>query len=463
MIKLSNLSFNYDNVEDKILKNINLDIKKGEAVLVCGKSGSGKSTLLQVVNGIIDELKEGTLTGEVILDGKDARKMKVNEKSLMIGSIYQNPKNQFFHLNTTDELYFGVCNQLVPIEEIKKRADNIITTFDLKDFTNRNIFNLSGGEKQRIACASVAMSLPKIMVIDEPSSNLDHDSIIKLKDILKKLKENGVTILIAEHRLFYALEVVDRVIYMNDGEIKNDYTTQEFLKLDSSIRKSMGLRSFIKEEIKNINNNDLINPLIIQNLKVKYGKYQALNLDSIEIPTNDIVAIIGRNGAGKSSFVKGFTGLIKTKGAKINNQKLNPKKQQKDSFMVMQDVNTQLYLESVLDELIQLTSESDEIIDKAKDTLAKLDLLKYQDYHPLILSGGQKQRLAIATALFLNKKYLIFDEPTSGLDYENMIRVSNLLKELKSQVEAIIVITHDYEFINNLDCKVIDFDYIKEK
>ena len=174
-----------------------------------------------------------------------------------------------------------------------------------------------------------------------------------------------------------------------------------------------------------------------------------------------IVAIVGQNGCGKTSFVKAFTALLKTKKALINGKTLSKKYQQKNSFMVMQDVNNQLYCESVIDELVHLTDESDEVMQEAREVLKALNLAEFEDQHPMVLSGGQKQRLAIATALFLNKKYLIFDEPTSGLDYDNMIRVSNILKDLKNKVDCILVITHDGELLENCADHIIKFEKTK--
>ena len=459
MIRLENLSFSYAQNEVDTLKNINLSVKKGECVLLCGASGCGKSTLLQTINGIAPEQKEGTLKGNITINGKDATKELVREKSKIIGSVFQNPKSQFFHLNTTDELFFGAANHLVPLDEMQTRLEKISKDFDIHHLINRNIFMLSGGEKQRIACASVAMNHPEIYVLDEPSSNLDEVSIEKLKQILSVLKADGKTIIVAEHRLYYMLEICDRVIYMKDGEIKNSTTKEEFMKFSEDERKKMGLRSFYHTKMEDIvlPEVELGEHLSVENMVVKYNEHIATNIKKLQIPLHKIVAITGENGAGKSSFVRAFTGLHKTKKAMLEGKALKHKLQQKDSFMVMQDVNSQLYCESALDELIHLTDEEDEVKQKAREVLKKLNLLDYEDAHPMVLSGGQKQRLAIATALFLNKKYLVFDEPTSGLDYDNMIRVSEILKELKHNVECILVITHDTELIQSCAEYMISF------
>ena len=460
-ITLNNISFSYGDFEKKSLNNINLKINKGEVVLLCGASGCGKSTLLQIMNGVLPEQKEGKLTGNIYIDGQDASKLSTKERSKYMGSVFQNPKTQFFHLNTTDELYFSAANHLVSLDEMKIRLNNITQDFNIKSLLDRNIFMLSGGEKQKIACASVAMNYPQLYLLDEPSSNLDQKSIEELKEILKVLKEQGASIVIAEHRLYYALQICDKVCYMQNGEIIQEYSVSDFMKIDDCKRRDMGLRSFHKLPLPHITNKINNDSIIIENLNVVYGNKTAISVDNLELPKHQIIAITGENGVGKSSFVNAFTGLLKTKNGLLNKEKLNYKKQQKDSFMVMQDVNSQLYCESVIDELIHLTDESDEIIDQARHVLEQLNLLEYQDEHPMILSGGQKQRLAIATALFLEKKYVIFDEPTSGLDYDNMIRVSNILQVLKNKVELILVITHDMELIQN--CADFTVNFTKSK
>ena len=448
-IVFKDVSFAYQ--EETILHNINTKINDGETVLLCGPSGSGKSTFLQLINGIIPEQKDGKLTGDIFINGRNAKETNTKEKSLFIGSVFQNPKSQFFHLNTTDELFFGAANHLIPLEEMTERLTKISKDFEITNLINRNIFNLSGGEKQRIACASVAMMEPQIYLLDEPSANLDEQSIEKLKSILKVLKSKGATILIAEHRLYYALEICDKVIYMKDGKIEKEYPTQEFLSISEKNRKEMGLRKFTKTSLKNVLLKKELQTenIVIENLIGQYQNKDAVHIEKLTLPKHQIVAIIGENGAGKSTFVKAFSGLLKTKKAKINGQPLKAKEQQKVCFMVMQDVNTQLYSESVLDELISMTDESDEIKEEAIKVLKQLNLSHFKDMHPMVLSGGQKQRVAIATALFLNKKYLIFDEPTSGLDYDNMKRVSSLLTEIKTKVDCVILITHDTELIES--------------
>lgn len=456
MIQFKNVHFAYHSPGETpdafILKDINLSIKQGACVLFTGASGCGKSTLLQLINGIIPEFTHGTIKGEIFLKNQRLNVLSVAQRSVYIGSVFQNPKSQFFHLNTTDEVCFGAANHRVAIEEIEKRMVETVDLFSIKKLMDRNILHLSGGEKQQIACASVRLSQPSIYLLDEPSSNLDARSIKQLRNILFELKKLGHTILIAEHRLYYALEVCDRVIYMQEGRIVFDQDRDSFI--EQCDPKKYGLRSYYArsldklcqynyEEVKE----KVDESITINEMLVTYSNKVAVDIVDLNLPKNKVVALVGDNGAGKSTFVRALVGIDKSNKLKLNGKKVKKKDCIQQSYMVMQDVNCQLYSESVLEELIDLTEETDAEIAKAKEILTKLHLIDFVESHPLSLSGGQKQRLAIACALFLDKKILIFDEPTSGLDYENMLTVSSILKDLKDKVEGLIVITHDMELI----------------
>lgn len=465
MIQFNDVNFSYhspsEHPKELVLRDINISIRDGECVLFTGASGCGKSTLLKLINGIIPEFTHGTIEGEILVHNQRVDTLNIAERSLFVGSVFQNPKSQFFHLNTSDEVCFGAANHRVALEEIHKRFKDTVELFDIKDLMDRSILELSGGEKQQIACASVTMNQPSIYLLDEPSSNLDSKGIEKLKEILLELRKLGNTILIAEHRLYYALEVCDRVIYLEQGRVVFDQEKDNFM--NQYDQKSYGLRSYyatsfdkICEKYYQVVTGGIEESLYINEMLVTYHDKVAVNIRGLEVPKCKVVAIVGDNGAGKSSFVRSLVGIDKTKNFILNGKKVKKKERIKESYMVMQDVNCQLYSESVLDELIDLTGETDEEITKAKKILIKLDLIDYLESHPLALSGGQKQRLAIACALFLDKKIMVFDEPTSGLDYKNMINVSSILNDLKEEVDCLIVVTHDMELIEQCANYIIE-------
>lgn len=228
MIQLKNINFCYAGGENAgRLEQINLEIPDGQVVLLCGRSGCGKTTLTRLVNGLIPNYYEGELTGEVLLNGKNISRLPLYETAKYVGSVFQNPRTQFFTVDSTSELAFGCENQGLPESEITHRVKSTAVQFDMEDLLGKNIFRLSGGEKQKIACASISVSDPPIIVLDEPSSNLDQSATEDLCRMIRVWKQQGKTILIAEHRLYYLKELIDRVLYLNDGRIEKDYTAQE--------------------------------------------------------------------------------------------------------------------------------------------------------------------------------------------------------------------------------------------
>lgn len=448
VIKFENVSFSYSDKDEMSLKNLNFSANCGELVLLTGKSGSGKSTILQIINGIIPRYHKGKLLGEVLIDNESIGEKSVQELSKNVGSVFQNPKSQFFHLHVEDELTFGPANHMLSIEEINKRKVNAVKEFKLDNILEKPVLTLSGGEMQRLACASVYMNLPKIYVLDEPSSNLDSRGINELKEALITIKNSGATIIIAEHRMYYLLDLCDQILYMNSGELLEKYTRDEFKQLSAKTLKDMGLRSLTCPDCKRTKVMDKMNEnVIIEKLVCKKNNNQILSIDNLNIPKKKIVALTGMNGAGKSTFIKTFSGIMQASATVMDGKKLSKKNRQKNSFIVMQDVNSQLSCESVYDELVE--KDTDENQQKALTILESLDLLDKKDEHPFSLSGGQKQRVAIGTALFLNKKYMFFDEPTSGLDLNSMHRVSKLIKEVVKKADLVCVITHDQEFIKH--------------
>ncbi len=460
MIEFKNFSYSYGEKGEAALKNLTFTVKKGEFILLTGKSGSGKSSVLQAINGIILQYYKGSISGEICIDNKSIKKSSVQQLSRQVGTVFQNPKSQFFHLNVEDELTFGPSNQALPLQEIKRREAETVKEFKIENILQKNVLTLSGGEMQRLACASVHMSLPDIYVLDEPSANLDATGIEELKEALETIQNSGATIIMAEHRIYYALALCDRVFHMEDGKIDKIYTKDEFLCLEKQKFHLMGLRSIsapsLKREPVDLSGKDCI---VVEKLHCKRRGETLLDVRGLQIPKHGIVAITGVNGVGKSTFVKSFSGVMKAEAAIMDEKMLSKRERMKRSFIVMQDVNSQLSCESVYDELVDKDTAENE--KRALDILEALGLLDKREEHPLSLSGGQKQRVAIATALFLNKKYMFFDEPTSGLDFDSMTRVSALLKELVKTAEMLCVITHDKEFIMSCCDYEIHFDKSK--
>ena len=453
MIKIDHISFSYgeENENTGGVRDIDLNIEDGQFVVLCGESGCGKTTVTRLINGLIPHYYEGKMTGEVWVNGAKVSEQPLYDTAAVVGSVFQNPRSQFFNVDTTSEITFGCENLGQPEKDIRERLAKTVRDFRLEKLMDRNIFHLSGGEKQKIACAGVSIMEPDVLVMDEPSSNLDAASILDLRKILAFWKSQGKTIIVSEHRLYYLRGLADRFIYLAEGQVSRDYSAAEFEQLTEQQRSNMGLRTFALERLlPPVLPQQEKTALALHNFRFAYkNEPETLHIMDCEIPTNRIVGIIGNNGAGKSTFSRCFCGLEKRCGEIVwNERKYRPKDRLSTCYMVMQEVNHQLFTESVLDEV--LISMEEENQERAEEILNRLDLLAFKDRHPMSLSGGQKQRVAIASAIASKRSILFFDEPTSGLDYKHMKEVANVLRQVRDTGITVYVITHDLELI--LDC-----------
>lgn len=453
MIKIDHITFSYgeENENTGGVRDIDLNIEDGQFVVLCGESGCGKTTITRLINGLIPHYYEGQMAGEVWVNGEKVSEQPLYDTAAVVGSVFQNPRSQFFNVDTTSEITFGCENLGQPEKDIRERFTKTVRDFRLEKLMDRNIFHLSGGEKQKVACAGVSIMEPDVLVMDEPSSNLDAASILDLRKILAFWKSQGKTIIVSEHRLYYLRGLADRFIYLAEGQVSRDYSAAEFEQLTEQQRSNMGLRTFALERLlPPVLPQQEKTALALHNFRFAYkNEPETLHIMDCEIPTNRIVGIIGNNGAGKSTFSRCFCGLEKRCGEIVwNGRKYRPKDRLSTCYMVMQEVNHQLFTESVLDEV--LISMEEENQERAEEILNRLDLLAFKDRHPMSLSGGQKQRVAIASAIASKRSILFFDEPTSGLDYKHMKEVANVLRQVRDTGITVYVITHDLELI--LDC-----------
>lgn len=453
MIELDNVSFTYNSSErESGVHNISITIPTGQVVLFCGESGCGKTTLTRIINKLIPEYYEGKMSGKVIIDDKDVTGQTIYDFNGKIGTVFQNPRSQFFNVDTTSEIAFGCENYGIEQQEILRRIGQAIGEMKIQNLMGRNLFALSGGEKQKVACASVSAMEPDIFILDEPSSNLDVATIWDLKQAIIGWKKKGKTILIAEHRLYYLMGVADRVVYLKEGRIAKDVSAVDFGNLSEAQLQKMGLRSLhptFTSEIPVTPMND--ETISLTDFRFSYGRNETINIPQLSIPRGAIVGVLGDNGAGKTTFAKCLCGLEKsaTGVLQIGGDNLNAKQRIHKCYMVMQDVNHQLFTESVEDEILLSLPGENEYADKqqAEKILENLNLLQFSNLHPMSLSGGQKQRVAIGSAIASDKEVLVFDEPTSGLDYHHMIEVATNLIALSKMGKTLFIITHDPELI----------------
>lgn len=448
LIELKHIEFRYPNAESGALDDITLTIGEGEVVLLCGASGCGKTTVTRLINGLIPHYYEGELKGSVTVGGIDVIKAELYETAHVVGSVFQNPRSQFFCVDTTSEIAFACENMGLPVETIKERIREAANEMEIENLLGRSIFNLSGGEKQKLACASVSAAHPEIFVLDEPTSNLDMAAIESLRRTILLWKSCGKTVVISEHRLHWLADICDRVIYMNDGRIVSDLPMNEFAAMPPEKLRELGLRPLSLKDLRNEAPCAVsVESLELYDFRCSYdGKNRALDIESLSLPRSGIIAVIGHNGAGKSTLSKCLCGLEKKSAGKVclDGIPCGRRAMLKKCCFVMQDVNHQLFCESVDDE-VRLGMEEENEAD-VFNILSQLDLLQYTERHPVSLSGGQKQRVAIASALLSNKEILVLDEPTSGLDYRHMKETAALINKLREK-RTVLIVTHDPELI----------------
>ena len=447
MLEFKDVSFTYKNSNNKVLDSVNFKINKGECILLTGVSGSGKSTLIHLMNGLIPTLYEGQLEGEILFKNKDLKNIESYDISKNIGYVSQDPRGHFFTTNTTSELVFSMENYGIPFNEMKKKYSELVNLLELEKLVDKNIIYISSGERQKIAIGCSLSLEPEIIILDEPSSNLDFHMTKKLKKLIEKLKTKGYTIIIAEHRMYYIQDLIDRVFVINNGKVIEK--TISDLKSNNEVP----LRSLdiFNLELENISckNKELL--MEINNITYK----NILTNITTTVYKGDVIGLIGKNGVGKTTLLRLLSNIMKPNKGKVVG-KVVP-------FLVMQDMDYQFFTESVESEMKFGNADND--LEKINSLLMKLGLTEFKDKIPFELSGGQKQRLLIAISALANVNLLMFDEPTSGLDYVNMTKVSGILKDL-SKNSALIVATHDIEFLYKtcnrvvyLDDKVIKEDF----
>lgn len=470
MISIQNLNFSYKR-NRKILKDINLNINENELILISGVSGSGKSTLFNCFNGLIPHFHNGIFDGAVLIDNKNTKELALHEISEIIGSVFQDPRSQFFTTDTTDEISFVCQNMAMDKSEIIKKVDDVFSFLNMEYLKDKNIFKLSSGEKQKIAIASAAVLNPSVYIFDEPSANLDFDSINKLTELFRLLKSNGHTIIVIEHRIYYLKNLIDRMIYIDEGEIRKVYSSEEISKMSNEEFNFLGLRSLYLDKISLKNNKNNINKGKCLELKEVCFSYShktsaffsqrdsSRTLENINLKVfgGEIVGLIGENGAGKTTLAKIISGLLKENGGEIliDDVVKSNKDRLKESYFVMQDSDYQLFESSVKNELKLANEDVVDLDQKIEGITKKLGLYEYLEHHPTSLSRGQKQRLTIACSMIPKKDIIIFDEPTSGLDFNNMEYVCDLILDLSKKGKIIFIISHDFEFLLKVSSRIL--------
>ena len=459
MIELTRASFQYEN-SDRGVQDLSLSVKSGECVVLTGLSGCGKTTVTRLVNGLAPSYYPGVFSGSVKIDGKDISSLSTWEIGRLVGSVFQDPKSQFFSSELAGEVAFPCENYGLSTQEIRARTDAAIEALKLSRLKDRAVDVLSSGEKQRAAIASVYAMKPKVFVCDEPTANLDAAGTRQLMQTLRQLKEQGFTLLLAEHRIDWLMGIADRFLYLREGMIAAEYTSEDLLLLPEADILGMGLRS--PHEGKSLPAPSVSDesPAVLKTagLSKRIRKEVIFEDISLSVPKSKVTAITGQNGAGKTTLAQILCGLTKqTRGhILIDGKKARAAVRRKEIYYCGNDTSTQFFTASVAEELLLNTELTEENKDRARHLLKEFGLYEYRAAHPSALSGGQKQRLAIACAIFSGRRILILDEPTSGLDGKNMRLIAERLKSEARNGRTILVITHDRELIESCCDNVVE-------
>lgn len=456
MLEFKNVNLKY--AEDTVLDGISMQFEKGTINVITGNSGSGKSSIMKLINGVIPHFTKAYFSGEILFNKKNIYELDIAKRSESISTVFQNPKSQFFSIDSFDEIAFALENRNIPRDKIIETIEEYSTLLNTKHLLGKNIFKLSGGQRQLVAITGVAVMDGEVYIFDEPSSSLDGSSIDEFKNVIEKLRDMGKIIIIAEHRLYFLKELMDKLYILNKGRV-TELNKDDIREETVSTYELRTLEKIVKENIdcewskKNVYEKCAPHgALEMRDYKFCYGRGKVLFDMDLSIDKG-INFIVGENGIGKTTFIRSLCGLNKKFKGKTFYNRERIKRPQDYISLVMQDVNYQIFTESVWEEL-SLATEDD--LSKER-VLRALNLFEKKDSHPQSLSGGEKQRLLIANAILSDKPIVVLDEPTSGLCNKTMKSVVNLLDMLKERDKIVIVVTHDFEFIKNSNGKVIEF------
>lgn len=505
IIQTRDLGYSPLGMTDQVLKNVNLDLFKGDFALLLGPSGCGKSKLTLCLNGLIPHLDQGTMTGTVLVNGKDTRTHDVHEFSTTIGIVFQNPDDQILSLRVADEIAFGVENMGLSHDEIVHRVHEFMDLMEISHLKDRLTFAISGGQKQRVSIASNLVMLQEVLILDDPTTDLDPVGKSEIVHTLARLQqEMGKTLLVIEHDLNDLIEFANRLIVMDEGNIIYDGPPNEILSqhFDDLVRLGINLPQHVEIGHLILHENDqnhncpikkeesfalfekFINdhpgelekakhstaykgePVIsVRDLDFCYNAGAPIlsNLN-FDIYRGEFVAVIGANGSGKSTLVNNLIGLLKPDKGKvtINGRETNKVKVADlvvDIGYVFQNPDHQLFANSVEEELrFNLRTRhlpDDEIEHRVDKTLEIVGLSQMRDRHPFSLSRGQRQNLAVATALIHDPKLILLDEPTTGQDRRNLAGLLEMLTRLNQQGNTTLMVTHDMDIVAAFATRVI--------
>ncbi len=476
MITFSHVSLIYPHSTTTVIEELTFEISEGEMVLVMGHTGSGKSSLLRLINGLVPHHTGGILGGEIIVDGRSTRTTKPGELAGIVGIVGQNPLDTFVTDTVEEELAFGMESLNFPHDVMRKRVEEALDQVGLAALRNRTIATLSGGEQQRLAIASALVMHPKVLLLDEPTSALDPIASEEILAILHRLVHDlSVTVVLAEHRLERVIGYVDRILLIEGNGTSSIGSPSEILKMTDLVPPIVRLTRALSldevgtstREVRRITEElrkdlpDSTRPaftpgttiLTLDKVQARYGEKLALNEVSIEINSGEITALMGRNGAGKSSLIKCAVGLLEPASGSVSIMgrsvtTIPAKERAKIIGYIPQEPGDLLYLTTVQEECSRADRDN-KVAEGSTLALLHSTLPTISPTsHPRDLSEGERLALVLSIVLSGSPDILILDEPTRGLDYEAKNR---LMRELFDRARrfntAIVMATHDVEIV----------------
>ena len=428
-IRLKEVSFKYDGAKENVLENINLTVEYGETVLLSGVSGEGKSTLLSIINGVIPFVNSGEFSGSVEIDGNDVTKLKISERSKLIGTVLQNADEQIIYDLVNEEIAFGCENLNIASEEIDRRIERFTTLMQIEK--NAKTKTLSGGQKQRLITASTLAMEQKIIILDEPLANLDtHTAHILLK-ALRNLANSGYAVLIVEHRLDVVKNYIDKVMRIENKQL---FTSTDINDLNSGIKTIPHADGSLPGEV------------LIKGEKLFFAAGDRNIIDGldIEIRAGERIVLLGENGCGKTTLMRMLARLNKPNDGALSQTITKSKKANSKWFSkvgyVYQNPVYQLFMPTLLSE-ISFKAKSEEM---AREMINAFGLSGLEQRHPQSLSEGQKRRASIAAVCASEPTVLFLDEPTVGQDYKNLCKTVETVNKINKNLgTAIVTVTHD--------------------
>lgn len=482
MIDVASLSFSYvseltgDRVE--ALKDVDLSADAGSLTLVCGASGCGKSTLMKALTGLVPQMTPGELGGVVRINGRNLADVALTDVGHLCSSVFQNPRTQFFCDTVAEELAFCGENYGRERATLRQQSERAAKLMGISHLLERKLATLSGGQLQKVALACALASGAPVLLADEPTSNLDPAAISEVRAALKVLKEQGLTIVVVEHRLHFLRGLADQVLLMEGGRVTRRWNGAEFFSMGQAQRRSLGLRTLVdpgppetwvgqvqagrqenqvrqvqagrQEKQAGCQENREATPsqvrLSCRGLSFTYGASPVFEGLDADFPAGQITCIAGANGVGKTTLVRVLCGLAAPSSGSISLDGVPASRKTRRSAcaLVMQDTGRQLFSDTLAGELTIGASHASG--QSGEQLLADFDLANLGERHPLSLSGGQKQRLVIAAARATGRPIVILDEPTSGVDARHLDSITATLRRIADEGAAVVVVTHDGEF-----------------